>query len=90
MGAKLHYLGPFLSNLSQLASIRKSILDRDGCVVQRLLTFTEYRASKVRRGGIMGTLRNCCFDTEDHQWLLGDQVKIYIQGSGSLGFYGQI
>lgn len=32
------------------------------CVIQRLLPFTQYQASAVRRGGIIGTLRNCCFD----------------------------
>lgn len=32
------------------------------CVLQRLLPFTQYQASVVRRGGVIGTLRNCCFD----------------------------
>lgn len=32
------------------------------CVFQRLLPFTQYQASVVRRGGVVGTLRNCCFD----------------------------
>jgi hypothetical protein len=75
-GAKLHYLGPVLSNLSQLPVVREEILDRSGCVVQRLLPFTEYQSSRVRRGGIVGTLRNCCFDVKHHDWLLGDDVDI--------------
>ncbi len=75
-GAKLHYLGPVLSNLSQLAGVREAILDRERCVVQRLLPFTEYKASRVRRGGIVGTLRNCCFDPGHHEWLLCDDVDI--------------
>lgn len=32
------------------------------CVFQRLLPFTQYQASVIRRGGVVGTLRNCCFD----------------------------
>ena len=75
-GAKLHYLGPFLSNLSQLGRVRDAVLDRDGCVIQRLLPYTEYKASKVRRGGIVGTLRNCCFNPDHHEWLLSDEVDL--------------
>lgn len=62
-GAKLHYLGPVLSNLSQSSRIRKYILDKDKCVIQRLIAFTEYKESVVRRGGIIGKaqLRMKCF-----------------------------
>ena len=42
-GAGLHYLGPFLSNLSQLSDVRQKILDRERCVVERLLPFTDYQ-----------------------------------------------
>lgn len=45
-------------------------MDRDRCIFQRLLPFTEYHDSTVRRGGIVGTLKNCTFDTEDHWWLI--------------------
>ena len=75
-GAKLHYIGPVLSNLSQLADVRKEIVDEGKCVVQRLLPFTEYAASKVRRGGIISTLRNCCLDADLHEFLLSDKVEI--------------
>ena len=75
-GAGLHYIGPVLSNLSQLPEVREEILSRTGCVVERLLPFTEFRVSRVRRGGIIGTLRNCCFDFAHHEWLLGEDVDI--------------
>ncbi|CAG9831106.1 unnamed protein product [Diabrotica balteata] len=75
-GAKLHYLGPVLSNLSQSHRVRLFILDKDKCVVQRLLPFTEYQASLVRRGGVIGTLKNCCFEEDFHEWLLGEDVDI--------------
>ncbi|KAG7494607.1 hypothetical protein JOB18_034090 [Solea senegalensis] len=74
--AKLHYLGPLLSNLTQLPEARNFIMDKDRCVVQRLLPFTQYQASVTRRGGVIGTLHNCCFDHVHHEWLLSDAVDI--------------
>uniref|UniRef100_A0A665VEB3 Protein HGH1 homolog n=1 Tax=Echeneis naucrates TaxID=173247 RepID=A0A665VEB3_ECHNA len=74
--AKLHYLGPLLSNLTQLPEARNYMMDKDRCVVQRLLPFTQYEASAVRRGGVVGTLRNCCFDHKHHEWLLSDAVDM--------------
>ncbi len=75
-GATLHYLGPLVSNLSQLKWARAAISDPTGCVLQRLLPFTEYSASRVRRGGVVGALRNCCFDEDRHPWLLGEEVDL--------------
>ncbi|XP_058899332.1 protein HGH1 homolog [Kogia breviceps] len=74
--APLHYLGPMLSNLSQRPATRAFLLDPDRCVVQRLLPLTQYPDSSVRRGGVVGTLRNCCFDHRHHEWLLGPEVDI--------------
>ncbi|KAK1804768.1 hypothetical protein P4O66_003616 [Electrophorus voltai] len=74
--ALLHYLGPLLSNLTQLPESRHFLLDKERCVVQRLLPFTQYEGSVTRRGGVVGTLRNCCFDYMYHEWLLSDAVDI--------------
>ncbi|XP_026206068.1 protein HGH1 homolog [Anabas testudineus] len=74
--AKLHYLGPLLSNLTQLPDARNYMMDKERCVVQRLLPYTQYQASVVRRGGVIGTLRNCCFDHVHHEWLLSEAVDI--------------
>lgn len=76
VGANLHYLGPLLSNLSQLPVVRKYILNHDQKVIHRLIPFTEYQSSLVRRGGVIGCLRNCCFDVDEHSWLLGPDVDI--------------
>ncbi|KAK7902223.1 hypothetical protein WMY93_018992 [Mugilogobius chulae] len=46
------------------------------CVLQRLLPFTQFEASTIRRGGVIGTLRNCCFDHARHSWLLSDDVDL--------------
>ncbi|XP_016317891.1 protein HGH1 homolog [Sinocyclocheilus anshuiensis] len=74
--ASLHYLGPLLSNLTQLPEARHFILDKDKCVIQRLLPYTQYEESSTRRGGVVGTLRNCCFEYAHHEWLLSDAVDI--------------
>nr|XP_001090013.3 protein HGH1 homolog [Macaca mulatta] len=74
--APLHYLAPLLSNVSQLPAARAFLLDPDRCVVQRLLPLTQYPDSSVRRGGVVGTLRNCCFEHRHHEWLLGPEVDI--------------
>ncbi|TDH13640.1 hypothetical protein EPR50_G00035120 [Perca flavescens] len=74
--ANFNYLSPLLSNLTQLPEARNYIMDKDRCVIQRLLPFTQYQASAVRRGGVIGTLRNCCFDHAHHEWLLSDAVDI--------------
>uniref|UniRef100_A0A8C8B089 HGH1 homolog n=1 Tax=Otus sunia TaxID=257818 RepID=A0A8C8B089_9STRI len=69
-------LGPLLCNLSQLPEGRRGLLDRSRCSVQRLLPFTQYKDSTVHRRGIVGALRNCCFEAEDHEWLLSEEVDI--------------
>ncbi|XP_074494531.1 protein HGH1 homolog [Sebastes fasciatus] len=74
--AQLHYLGSLLSNLTQLPETRDYLMDKERCVIQRLFPFTQYQASAVRRGGVVGTLRNCCFDHAHHEWLLSDAVDI--------------
>ena len=67
---RLHYLGPFLSNLSQLADVREIFVKEDCQLLQKLLAFTDYKQSSVRRGGVISCLRNCCFDTDIHEMLL--------------------
>jgi hypothetical protein len=75
-GANLRYLATVLSNLSQLSPVRKNILDKEQCIIQRLLPFTEYTGNIVKKGGVIGTLRNCCFEHDEHDWLLGSDVDI--------------
>ncbi|XP_060099019.1 protein HGH1 homolog [Heteronotia binoei] len=70
------YLGPLLANLSQLPEARVDLLDRSRCVVQRLLPSTQHMGSSLWRGGVVGTLRNCCFDYGHHEWLLSDDVDV--------------
>jgi len=57
----LNYLAPFLCNLTQLESVRNLILG-DVSLIQRLLPYTTYKKSDIRRGGILGCIKNCCFN----------------------------
>ncbi|XP_068953139.1 protein HGH1 homolog [Petaurus breviceps papuanus] len=74
--APLHYLASLLSNLSQLPGARAFLLDPNRCLIQRLLPLIHCRDSAVRRMGVVGTLRNCCFEHRFHEWLLGPQVEL--------------
>lgn len=58
----LHYLAPFLSNMSRLETVRMVVLDRENGLMQRLLPYVGYRESLVRRKGVVGILRNSCFE----------------------------
>jgi len=75
-GNNLRYLAPVLANLSQLPAARKQILDKEKCVFQRLLSFTQYKDSNVKKGGAIGVIRNCSFEHEYHAWLLSEEVDI--------------
>ena len=46
-GHMLHYLGPFLSNLSQLPETRTLLLARDAVIITRLLSFTDYKGKQT-------------------------------------------
>lgn len=70
------YLAPLLSSLCQLPEARQALLDRHSCLVQRLLPLTQYAGSAICRGGVVGTLRNCCFDYDCHEWLLSERVDL--------------
>ena len=76
--AKFHYLAHVLFNVTQKAEGRNQIMERKahGCLFQRLLTFTDFKESTVRRGGVIGCIRNCCFSSSDHEWLMGEEVNV--------------
>lgn len=43
--------------------------------MHRLIPFVKYENSIVRRGGIIGLIRNICFDTSLHSYLL-EEIEI--------------
>lgn len=60
--AELHFLAPFLANLSQVLTARQYFLDKEKCVIQRLFPFTQHQ-SEIRRQAVSTILKNCCFET---------------------------
>lgn len=67
----LHHLGSFLSNLSALKDMQAMLMDGDG-LLQKILPFTQYQASAVRRFAAAALVKNCLFDTTHHQRLMAD------------------
>lgn len=58
---RLDYLAPFICNLTQLEETRNIILNNN-ILLLRLLPYTTYAQSVIRRGGIVGAIKNCCFN----------------------------
>lgn len=74
-GASLHYLAYVINNISRSPRVQSCLMDKDRTIIQRLLPFMDYKDNLVKRG-IIGTIKNCCFDTQRHEWLLSPEVDI--------------
>ncbi|KAL9697731.1 hypothetical protein quinque_001172 [Culex quinquefasciatus] len=72
----LNYLGPLFSNLSQSKRGRDIFCDQTTGLLSRIVPFVHHEASIVRRGGAVGVLKNVCFDSTVHDWLLSDGVDV--------------
>uniref|UniRef100_G3MLX9 Protein HGH1 homolog n=1 Tax=Amblyomma maculatum TaxID=34609 RepID=G3MLX9_AMBMU len=73
---KYDHLSFVFSNLSQLDNVRKWFLNQAAKRIQKVFPFLTLEASTVRKHGAAGVLRNCCFETESNEWLLGPDVDI--------------
>lgn len=51
-------------------------MDENYCILPYLLPFTEFSESTIRRRGVIGTLKNCCFEIDKHEWLLSSEIDI--------------
>lgn len=72
----LDYLAPFICNLTQLESVQTSILN-DLLIIQRLLPYTTYVRSIIRRGGIIGAIKNCCFNYGNNNFQV-EKLNLFI------------
>lgn len=73
----LNYLAAVFSNLSQSKPFRQFFVNKSQSrLLQRLLPFINHEVSLIRRGGITGLLKNICFDSSLHEWLLSPDVDI--------------
>lgn len=66
----LNYLGPIFSNLSQISKGRNYFCNHHSDLLSRLVPFVHYDDSIVRKGGAIGLLKNICFDSSRHEYLL--------------------
>lgn len=71
----LNYLGPIFSNLSQVAKCCDFFCRPDSDILERLLPFVHHGESVVRKGGSAGLLKNICFDSSRHEYLL-EQIDV--------------
>ena len=62
-GCNLHHIGSFLANLTLCNEVRYLLLNRDDCLLKRLLPFTQYEKSLSRRLSVSRILKNCLFET---------------------------
>lgn len=62
--------------MGQVSSGRNLFCNKSQPLLQRLLPFAHYKDSYLRRSGIIGLIKNICFDTYQHEWLLSDDVDI--------------
>lgn len=62
--------------ISRFSFFFRLLTDKIRPIIHKLLPFTEYKDSIVRRGGVIGALKNICFDEENHQWLLSKEVDL--------------
>lgn len=60
--ANFHYLSSVFLNLSQIHEARRLFLDQKKCILPKLLPYTQFAGSHIRRGGIAGLLKNLCFE----------------------------
>ena len=62
-GNHLSHIGSFLANMTLLEHSRKLFLDKERCVLQRLLPYTTHMDSGVRRAAATRIIKNVSFET---------------------------
>lgn len=72
----INYLAAVFSNLSQTSKFRNLLTESDTRMLPRLLPFVQHETSLIRRGGIVGLLKNICFDSSLHDWLFSPDVDV--------------
>ncbi|XP_012219886.1 protein HGH1 homolog [Linepithema humile] len=73
--AEMHYLASVINNLSQSSCVRRKLMDPQHRIIHRLCRYIQCY-DEIRQRGIVGTLKNCTFETDSHDWLLNSDVHI--------------
>jgi len=70
------HLGSFLSNLTSVKEVRTQLFNEEK-LFERILPFTQFEGSKVRRHAAATIIKNCLFETEHHERLI-DEADILV------------
>lgn len=80
-GAEFDYLSYFFADISRFSTGRDYFITEQAydevVPISKILVFTEFYESKIRREGVASTIKNSLFDTSK-QWMLITDVKINI------------
>ena len=70
-----HHLSHLFGNLCQISEVRKLFTANNGLIFDKLLPFIGHE-SAICRQGIANMIKNCCFETEFHDWILKDDTVV--------------
>lgn len=73
---ELHHLGSFLSNLTSVKDVTLQFLE--GKFVERVMSFTQFKASSVRRLSVAAIIKNCLFETDYHERLCDAGILLHL------------
>ncbi|KAK7499045.1 hypothetical protein BaRGS_00009592, partial [Batillaria attramentaria] len=74
--ADLQYLATFLMNMTQVPAVRHALLARPKGLLQQLLPCVSHSKFPIHRKGVVGIVKNCCFEYDVHEWLLSEEVDL--------------
>ncbi|EDV29347.1 uncharacterized protein TRIADDRAFT_19950 [Trichoplax adhaerens] len=74
--ATYHHVAAILANVTQVQAARRWILDKDKLIIQKCLPYTQYYDNAIRRRGLIAVIKNCCFESDCNEWLLGEEIDI--------------
>lgn len=70
-----HHLSHLFGNLCQLSEVRKLFTTNNGLIFDKILPFIGHESS-ICRQGIANMIKNCCFETDFHEWILRDDTVV--------------
>ncbi|KAF2069313.1 hypothetical protein CYY_009366 [Polysphondylium violaceum] len=84
---KNNWVVNIILNVTQIQEGRKIVLDPENSIFSSLLPLINHK-NVIKRRGIVGIIRNCCFSEIHHDYLISEKIDIFtkillpIRGSG--------
>lgn len=72
----MQYLASFLMNMTQVTDVRQAMLAPPKRLLQQMIPCITHSKSSNHRRGIVGVVKNCCFEYDSHEWLLSEEVDL--------------